>query len=62
MNRDLKWTYDELIQSMTHDEAVEIYDLFGKDPVTQDLTYDEVKALATQSVKDQFECEIYAFS
>jgi len=31
---------------MTHDEAVEIYDLFGKDPVTQDLTYDEVKALS----------------
>ena len=41
------WTFDELIQSMTYDEAVEIYDLLGKDPVTEDLSYEEVKALAS---------------
>ena len=58
MNRDKVWTYDELIQRMTHDEAAEIYDLIGKDPVNEVLTYDEVKPRATMSVVDQLHCEI----
>lgn len=44
LNRDKVWTYDELIQDMSHDQAVEIYEFFSKDPVSDDLTYDEVKA------------------
>lgn len=47
---------------MTHDEAVEVYDLFGKDPITQDLTYDEVKALVPVDINEQLYCEMYAFS
>ena len=47
------WTYDELIQNMSHDQAVEIYELFSKDPVSEDLTYDEVKAyLGAESTYD----------
>lgn len=45
LNRDKVLTYDELIQNMSHDDAVEMYDLFSKDPVSDDLTYDEVKAV-----------------
>ena len=65
MNRDMVWTYDELLagqSGMTHDEAGEIYDLFGKDPFYESLFYDEVKAKATQSVVDQLECKLFAFS
>ena len=45
-NRDMEWTYDELVQDMTHDEAVEIFDLVGKDHTLERLTYEEVKAIA----------------
>ena len=61
-NRDKVWTYDELVQIMSHDDAVEIYDLFGKDAF-DDLTYDEVKAvLGNRGIYDAMEMPWAALS
>ena len=43
LNRDKQQTYDEVIQNMSHDDALEYFDLIGKDPTTEVLTFDEVK-------------------
>ena len=42
----MEWTYDELVQDMTHDEALEIFDSVGKDSTLERLTYEEVLAIA----------------
>ena len=45
-NDDREWSYDELIAHMTVDEALEIFDIFGKDPVADErLSFAEVKQL-----------------
>lgn len=46
LNRDFQWGYMEMTSGMTHDQAIEIFDLIGKNPTTDQLTYYEVKAIA----------------
>ena len=47
-NRDGRWTYDELIANLSDAEALEIFDIFGKDPQTEQVTYAEVKQLVME--------------
>jgi len=45
-NDDKEWSYDELIAHMSVDEALEIFDILGKDPVADErLSFAEVKQL-----------------
>lgn len=52
-NRDLEWSYLELTQDMTVAQALDIFDLFEKDPMTESLTYDEVKGINRELIYDQ---------
>lgn len=42
----MEWNYFELTATMTHEEAMEYYDLLGKDPTTDPIYYQEIRSIA----------------
>ena len=59
-------TFDELLVSYTVDQAVELYQIVGKDPTIEDMTYDELKQAITGADADmrrnQFHTAVYAIN
>ena len=49
-NRDMEWNYFEMTAVMTHDQAMEYYDLLGKDVTTDPIYYQEIKDIAEDNL------------
>ena len=49
-NGDRVWSYDELINHISIEDAAEVFTSIGKDPLTEDLTHAEVKAFVMDKI------------
>lgn len=62
-NRDMEWSYDELIQDMSDEHVQELFAHFSKDPMSENLTYEEVQGINRELIYDQLnEIQWWAFS
>lgn len=61
----MEWNYFEMTAVMTHDQAMEYYDLLGKDVTTDPIYYQEIKDIAEDNLRytrQLHELEYWAFS